>query len=118
MTPVNSDLMSGIDRPQQSVAKTAAEFQTLWQQHAPGRPMPSVDFAKTMVVAVFLGSRPTGGFGVEITGVRTEGDATIVRWSERKPAPGQMASQVITAPSFIATVPRRDGPVRFEKVEP
>ena len=118
MTAMNSDLMSDIDRPQQSVAKTAAEFQTLWQQHAPGRPLPAVDFAKNMVVAVFLGSRPTGGFAVEITGVESEGEATVVRWAERKPAPGQMASQVLTAPSFMATVPRRDGPVRFEKVEP
>ena len=73
MTTINSDLMSGIDRPQQSVAKTAAEFQTLWQQHAPGRPLPAVDFAKNMVVAVFLGSRPSGGFAVEITGVQQRG---------------------------------------------
>jgi VWFA-related protein len=118
MTALNSDLMSGIDRPQQSVAKSAAEFQTLWQQHAPGRPLPAVDFSKQMVVAVFLGSRPSGGFAVEITGVRGEGDATVVRWAERKPGAGQMASQVMTAPSFMATIPRRDGPVRFEKVEP
>ena len=76
-----------------------------------------MDFTKNMVVAVFLGSRPTGGFAVEITGVLSEGDATVVRWAERKPAAGQMASQVITAPAFFATVPRRDGPVRFEKVE-
>ena len=117
MNPLNSDLMSGIDRPQQSVARTAAEWQTLWQQHAPGRPAPTVDFTKNMVVAVFLGSRPSGGYGVEITGVRAEGDATVVLWAERRPAPGQMASQVITAPSFIATVPRRDGPVRFQKME-
>jgi hypothetical protein len=117
MTPLNSDLMSGIDRPQQSVAKTAAEFQTLWQRHAPGRPAPTVDFTKNMVVAVFLGSRPTGGYAVEITSVNSQGDATIVRWTERAPGPGQMASQVITAPSFMAVVPRRDGPVRFEKVE-
>ena len=110
--------MSGIDRPQQSVAKTAAEFQALWQKHAPGRPVPTVDFAKNMVVAVFLGSRPSGGFAAEITGVSSEGDATVVRWAERKPGPGQMASQVMTAPAFIATVPRRDGPVRFEKMEP
>jgi protease stability complex PrcB-like protein len=118
MIPLNSDLMSGIDRAQQSVAKTAAEFQTLWQRHAPGRPVPTVDFTKNMVVAVFLGSRPSGGFAAEITGVTSEGDATIVRWTERKPGPGQMASQVMTAPAFMATVPRREGPVRFEKAEP
>jgi len=51
--------------------------------------------------------------------VRDSADVrAVVRWAERKPGPGQMASQVMTAPAFIATVPRRDGPVRFEKMEP
>jgi hypothetical protein len=39
----------------------------------------------------------------------------VVRWSEMAPAPGQMAAQVMTAPSFVATVPRHAGQVRFEK---
>ena len=114
MTTINSDMMSGIDRAQQIVARTAAEWQALWQRHAPGRPAPAVDFAKNMVVAVFLGSRPSGGFQVEITGVRTEGKCWLSQWAERRPAPGQIAAQVMTAPAHIVTVPRHDGrrPVR------
>jgi VWFA-related protein len=120
MTPVqpatlNSDMMSGIDRPEQLVVRTAPEWQSLWQRHAPGRPAPAVDFNKSMIVAVFLGSRPTGGYQVEITRVRSDGKAMVVEWTERRPAPGQMAAQVMTAPSHIVTVPRQEGDVRFEK---
>ena len=64
MTTINSDMMSAIDRAEQIVARTPAEWQTVWQRHAPGRPAPSVDLAKNMIVAVFLGSRPSGGVGV------------------------------------------------------
>ena len=117
MTIINSDTMSGVDRPQQSVARTAAEWQTLWQQHAPGRSLPPVDFAKNMVVAVFLGSRPSGGYEAQITGVRLEGGMLVVQWAERRPAPGQTAAQVMTSPAHIATVARHEGQVRFEKVE-
>jgi hypothetical protein len=118
MTTINSDLMSGIDRPEQLVARTPAEWQALWQRHAPGRPAPSVDLAKSMVVAVFLGSRPSGGFGVEITAIRTDGKVLVVEWAERRPGPGQVAAQVMTAPSHMVSVPRHAGEVRFEKVGP
>jgi hypothetical protein len=53
---------------------------------------------------------------VHITGVRREGDALVVTWAERRPAPDQIAAQVMTAPAQIVAVPRFDGPVRFEKV--
>ncbi len=117
MTPINSDRMSGIDRAQQTVVRTDEEWRTLWQQHAAGRPVPAVDFKQNMVLAVFLGSRPSGGYGVAITGVRSEAGGLVVEWAETRPAPGTSAVTVMTAPSHLVSVPRQDGPVRFEKVE-
>jgi len=115
METINADLMSALDRPQQVVARTQEEWTALWQQHAPGRPVPSVDFSQRMVVAVFLGSRPSGGYRVEITGVRTENGVMVVEWTERRPDPGQAAAQVMTSPAHIVSVPRHAGEVRFEK---
>jgi hypothetical protein len=108
--------MSGIDRGEQVVARTAAEWDALWRRHAAGRPVPSVDFSRDMVVGVFLGSRPTSGFGVQITAVDRVADALVVKWAEQSPGPDQMAAQVMTAPSHIVTVARHTGPVRFEQV--
>jgi hypothetical protein len=107
MTTLNSDQMSGIGREQQAVARTEAEFQALWAKHAVGRPAPAVDFSKHMVIGVFLGSRPSAGFQVQITSVRRDGNVLVVEWAERRP----------TAPSHIITVPMHTGEVRFEKVQ-
>jgi hypothetical protein len=116
MQTLNSDMMSGIDQPQQVVARTAAEWQALWQRHAPGRPLPTVDFTADMVVGVFLGSRPSGGYQAEITSVTSEENVLVVQWAERRPGPGQMAAQVMTSPSHLVKVPRHAGEVRFAKV--
>jgi hypothetical protein len=117
MVTVNSDRMSGVDRAQQVVIRTDAEWQRLWRDHAPGRPAPAVDFTKQMVLAVFLGSRPSAGYGVQITDVQSAGSDLIVRWLETRPAAGTSSATVMTAPSHLVAVPRRDGAVRFEKVE-
>jgi VWFA-related protein len=114
-TPLNSDAMSGIDRGEQIVARTQGEWEAIWRRHAAGRPVPAVDFSRDMVVGVFLGSRPSGGFGVQITRIERVGDALVVTWAEQTPAPGQTAAQVMTAPSNLVTVPRHTGPVRFER---
>ena len=117
ITTINSDRMSGIDCPQQSVVRTDAEWRALWQQHAPGRSAPAIDFSKQMVLGVFLGSRPSSGFQAQITGVRSEGGGLVVEWAEARPAQGTSALAVMTAPAHLVTIPRHDGAVRFEKVE-
>jgi VWFA-related protein len=116
MQTVNADIMSAVDRPEQVVARNDNEWQALWRRHAPGRPAPAVDFTKNMVIAVFLGSRPSGGYQVQIVGVRSAGATLVVQWSEQRPGPGQVAAQVMTAPAHIVSVPRHAGEVRFEQV--
>jgi hypothetical protein len=115
MTTLAGDQMSAIDSPRQTVVKTAAEFEALWRAHSPGRPVPAVDFSKNMVVAVFLGSRPSSGYEVQITNVSRDGDALLVTWTERRPGRDQMAAQVMTAPAHLVVVPRFEGAVRFAK---
>jgi VWFA-related protein len=115
MTTLSSDQMSAIDTAGQVVVSTAADFEKLWREHAPGRPAPAVDFAKNMVIAVFLGSRPSSGFAVQITEVRRDGDGLLVTWAERRPGRDQMSATVMTSPSQIVAVPRVDGTVRFQK---
>lgn len=115
MQTLNADLMSGISRAEHVVARDEKQWQTLWQRHAPGRPAPAVDFTRNMVLAVFLGSRPSAGYQVEISAVRLEGNTLVVQWREAAPGPGQAAAQVMTSPSHLVTVPRHAGDIRFEQ---
>ena len=109
--------MSAIDEPRQAAARSAVEWTALWNAHGAGGPVPSVDFAREMVVGVFLGSRPTAGFGVEI--VRTVGSTSgvVVEYIETAPSRGVITALILTAPYHLAAVPTHDGQVTFKKVE-
>ena len=79
---------SNIDAAKQAVARTPQEFAALWQPHNYDKPPPQVDFAKEMVVAVFMGSRPTAGFAVEILSAAERGGQLVVTYRERMPSEG------------------------------
>jgi hypothetical protein len=109
--------MSNIEEPRNVVVRTAAEWQALWKEHDPDHPAPAVDFAESMAVGVFLGSRPTAGFAVEITAVRAEGTRTIVEYRERRPG-GDFVAQILTSPFHIIRVERSVGAVDFRRINP
>ena len=88
----------------------------LWQQHKPDRPRPAVDFSKQMVLGVFMGSRSTGGFAVEILGAAEAGGALTVQYRETMPPPGAVTAQVISSPYHLVAVPKVTGAVTFERV--
>lgn len=114
---VSREAMSGVDESKQAIARTASEWASLWRQHAGDKALPAVDFDTRMVVAVFLGSRPSGGYAAEITAVREANGALIVAWQERRPEKGAMTAQVLTSPAIIATVRKFAGEIKFEQVQ-
>ena len=123
--PVHKPMLRTIDKGTESnvddaktvVVRDAAAWKKLWQGHAPDRALPAVDFSSEMVVAVFLGSRPTSGYDVAIEGVREERGALVVTYRETAPAREAMTAQILTAPYHLAAVPARAGDVRFEKIK-
>ena len=111
-----TDTMSGIDSPRQVVARNDKEWTALWQQHAgPAKALPKVDFSKRTVVAVFLGSRPSAGYRVEVSGTRRDGKALVVTWREIPPARDSLLAQVITSPAHLVSIPKFDGEITFER---
>jgi hypothetical protein len=69
-----------------------------------------------MVIAVFMGSRPTAGYAVEIVGTRLQQGTLIVEYREAPPRADAMTAQILTAPYHLATIPRFAGRVKFEKI--
>ena len=111
-------LDSNLDAPRQAVIRTAGEWEALWRVHGGERTRPAVNFGDEMVVAVFLGSRPTAGFSVEIVSTRVDGSALVVQYREGRPPAGALTAQVLTMPYHIAAVPKRAGvtDVKFERL--
>ena len=106
---------SNLDDRLTAAAKTEPEWTALWKKHNFDKPAPAVDFSKEMVVAVFMGSRPTAGFSVEIVSAATRDGKVVVNYKEAQPAPGGITAQVLTAPFHIAAIAKSSLPVTFEK---
>jgi hypothetical protein len=113
VTPIQRGEMSGIEERREAVVRTAAEWSALWKQHQPGQKPPAIDFTRFMAVGVFLGSRPSGGFSLEITAVDREGADLVVTYRESKPDPKMMVTQMLTSPFHVVRIDRHAGPVRF-----
>jgi len=118
VTVVSREMMSMVEEPKQTVARSAAEWAGLWRQHAGDKPLPPVDFGSRMVIAVFLGTRPSAGFAADIIGVREANGVLVVEWQERRPDRGEVSAQVLTSPAVIASVPKFAGEIKFEKAKP
>jgi len=108
--------MSGVQTTRQVTVRTAAEWQKLWKEHSPDEKMPAVDFNSHMVVGVFLGSKPSAGYQVEILNVRPEGNDLVVEYAQKQPGRGMMTAQMLTEPYDLVAVPKHAGPVRFVEV--
>jgi PrcB C-terminal len=106
---------SGVDEYREAVIRTPIELMRFWKQHAPGQKVPTVEFPKSMVVGVILGTRNTGGYRAVVTGVDRTGADLIVSWREDEPKPGLMLTQALTSPFHLVTIEQAPGAVKFTK---
>ena len=93
---------TGGDAPSFELATSAAQFENLWRR-AYGTmlsppPLPEVDFGRESVAAVFLGTRTSGGYGVEVHNVALEGSEAFLDVAVTEPAPGALTTQALTNP--------------------
>jgi len=68
--------------------------------------IPRIDFSKQMLIGVFLGRRPTGGYSVSVERIlynEKEGHL-IVHAVEKCPKPGSIVIQVITYPGVFVSI--------------
>jgi uncharacterized protein (DUF885 family) len=82
------------------------DWRRVWHEIGAGRPLPDVNFTTQAVVVAFQGQRPTGGYGISVRGVRRDGTVLAVSVEERRPASGDVTTQVITSPFVAVSIPR------------
>ena len=103
---------SGIQEPRQEVITDRKNWEQFWSKHSrltkPAAPLPEIDFAKQMVVAVTMGMKRTGGYSVEIMSV-TPGDGKLrITIKQGSPPPGAITIQSLTAPFHFVAAPKSD----------
>lgn len=117
----NSD-NSGFTRNSEFVIQDPAEFTRRWrgvQQGSPGAVLPLVDFEKTTVVFVAIGTRNTGGYAVRVDSVTTAsgkapGGATV-HYTVTSPRARCMSMQMLTSPLEVISFDRVAGEIKFKK---
>ena len=82
------------------------EWRSAWGLIGGGRPIPEVNFNTRAVLVAYQGQKPSGGYGIEVAGVRRVGTVLAVKVNERRPASGDVTTQVITSPFVAVSVPR------------
>jgi len=103
---------AGGESPTFAVATSQAELEALWRQ-AYGSltdppPVPEVDFRGSSVVAAFLGTKPTGGYSVDVGDVYLEDGEVYVDLEVTEPGPGTLTTQALTHPWVMIEVSRPD----------
>jgi hypothetical protein len=111
---ISHGFQSGITTYRFQVIPDQGTWNSVWAQHAGGTP-PTVDFTQQMVVGVWLGTRPTGGYSVTITGAHIQqilgapntGSGVSVQAVEQIPgAPNCVTTQALTQPFHIIRMAR------------
>jgi uncharacterized protein (DUF885 family) len=83
-----------------------SEWRRAWSLIGGGRPLPEINFNSRACVVVYQGQKPTGGHSIEIAEIRRDGTVLAVKVTERRPAFGDVTTQVITSPFVAVSIPR------------
>jgi hypothetical protein len=113
--PVVADAtsLSNIHEARTVVVKDEAAWTRLWNEHAPDRARPAVDFASHMVVGVFMGSGANSCYSTAIDGIVRTADKILVRELRSVPGPDILCAMHVTTPAQLVVIPRSDLPVVF-----
>ena len=83
-----------------------SEWRRAWAVVGGGRPIPDINFGSRAVVVVYQGQKPTGGYSIELSEIRRDGTVLALKVNERRPAFGDITTQVITSPFVVVSIPR------------
>jgi len=100
----------GVTAPSFRLLRTADELASAWgvayASSLQPPPVPGADLERETLVAIFLGQKPTGGFGIEVRDVTLEGGDLFVDLLLTTPGEGAMVTQALTSPWLLLRVPR------------
>lgn len=73
-----------------------------------------IDWKKQMLVVVAAGTKPTGGYSIEVLRLPVKDKTLTAHWKLTNPAAGSIVTQALTYPSQMVLVDRFEGPVKFD----
>jgi hypothetical protein len=108
---------SGVTTRRRGVIQTADEWAAFWNQvyatRLPAPAVPAIDFGESTVIVAAMGSRSSGGYGIDLPEVGRVGTDYHVVVRETSPGSNCMTTAALTQPVVAARVARTDGRVSF-----
>lgn len=112
---------SGVTDKRLTVIRNINDFSELWYEHtsivSPQPAQPEVAFGSEMVVAAFAGTKPTGGYSLEITSIDEYEQRIDVTVELGRPGDDCVTTQAETHPYHMVAIPDSDKSVMFNEVE-
>jgi hypothetical protein len=126
MLPIGRNPLStrSISEPQLLVFRNQQEWANFWNSNASSDAnpkktvVPAVDFLDQQAIAVTLGSRPTGGFSIQIDQIEklatSQSQEWVVRYTEKVPGADCFVTQQTTTPTIFLLTAASDAPIRMQ----
>lgn len=100
------------------VVQDALEWKHLWNQHTTGMlpqpPPPEVNFSKTAIIAVFMGTFATSGYEIEVKEIIEMGRWVVVKAEKTYPSEKCGGIDVLSQPYHIVRVDKTNLYVIFD----
>lgn len=100
----------GFDQPSYALVTDQAQLTNLWNQAYGAQltlpPVPTVDFGRETVVALFAGQKPSGGYGLDVRQVSVDNGELYLDVAQTAPAAGSVTTQALTSPWLMVRVLR------------
>jgi hypothetical protein len=116
---VERGVISGVSRALERVIRDEERWAALWEEQSsifyPSPPRPAIDFNREMVIAVFAGEQPTGGYAITVTEVKQleEGRGLKVYYTVEVPGSDCFVEQLFTQPYHMIKLAYSEGVVVF-----
>ena len=108
---------SGLAQPLYTSVRDYRSWHAMWDRivsrHGPKPLSPAIDFSKDMVLIAATGTRPTGGYRIQIVSVRDTGREIIATAVRTSPGRSCGTTAALTAPADVVRVPTSANPVRW-----
>lgn len=102
---ISKGFWSGHTNPEYYVIQDVDGWAHIWSQHTeimhPQDPLPEVDFSETTIIAVFMGTCVTTGYGIEVKEIIDTGLSIVVKVEKTSPGKECVVGAAITHPYHI-----------------
>ncbi len=106
---------SNISLERQLIVKNKEDWQRLWNIHRGDKKnkSPRINFNDKIVIAIFSGQQPSGGYAIGISQMKILDDNLYVGVTFKEPQQGDSVSLALTQPYIFVSTNKVDGKVIF-----